>query len=150
MAMHPKLAAFGMLLLGAVTGGLALFLLGRATADEQLLKWMIGTGIGLVIVTVSGVALLKHLPVSRYFDGMMHTGAQFADDGYISAPIRAELVGKTGTAVSELRPVGTADIDGERVDVTTDGEYLTAGTTIKVVRADNMKVVVRPAPRLNA
>lgn len=150
MALHPKLTLFGTLLLTAVSAGLAMFVLGRVTAGENLTRWLIGTGIGLGIVTVAGVAILKNLPVSRYFDGVMHTGAQFSDEGYVSAPRRLDLVGKEGVAVSELRPVGTAEIDGERVDVTTDGEYLTSGTPIRVVRADNMKVVVRPAPRLTA
>ena len=44
----------------------------------------------------------------------------------------------------------SAVFDDERVDVTTDGEYIAKDTRVRVVRADNMKVVVRAAPRLNA
>lgn len=110
--------------------------------------WLIGTGVGLLILTAIGVALVRHLPDSEQFEGVLLRDAQPSTDGYISAPTRVELVGRTGVALTELRPIGTAVFDDERVDVTTDGEYLDKGTPVKVVRADNMKVVVRAAPSL--
>jgi membrane-bound serine protease (ClpP class) len=112
--------------------------------------WLIGTGVGLLILTAIGIALVRHLPESEQFEGVLLRDSQPASDGYVSAPTRSDLIGKTGIALSELRPIGTAEIEDERVDVTTDGEYIDKGTPVKVVRADNMKVVVRAAPRLNA
>lgn len=112
--------------------------------------WLIGTGVGLLILTAIGIALVRHLPESEQFEGVLLRDSQPAADGYISAPTRSDLIGKSGVALSELRPIGTAEFDDERVDVTTDGEYIDKGTPVKVVRADNMKVVVRAAPRLNA
>jgi membrane-bound serine protease (ClpP class) len=118
-----------------------------------VVTWLIGIGVGLLILTAVGVALVRHLPESEQFEGVLLRDAQPSDAGFISAPVRQDLIGKTGVALSELRPIGTAEFDDERVDVTTDGEYIDKGTPVKVVRADNMKVVVRAAPtppRLNA
>jgi len=56
---------------------------------------------------------------------------------------RADLLDKTGTAKSALRPSGTAVIDGERVDVVTEGNLIEPGTAIKVVAVEGMRVVVR-------
>jgi len=112
--------------------------------------WVIGAGVGLLILTVIGIALVRHLPESEQFEGVLLRNAQPSEDGFISAPVRQDLVGRTGVALTELRPIGTAVFEDERVDVTTDGEYIDKGTPVKVVRADNMKVVVRAAPRLNA
>ncbi len=53
------------------------------------------------------------------------------------------LLGATGTALSDLRPSGIADIDGERVDVVTTGEYLRRGEPVEVIRDERYRRVVR-------
>ena len=150
MAVHPKITLFG-LIVGLIVGlGLALFLLGRITAGTALLNLLLGVGIGIGILGVLGVAILRRLPGSRAMEGVLHQDSQPSWDGYISAPTRSDLVGKAGVAASELRPVGFADIGGERVDVTTEGEWLPTGTPITVVKADTMRVVVRRASQITA
>ena len=52
------------------------------------------------------------------------------------------LHGATGRAVTMLRPSGTAEIDGRRISVVTNGEMLPAGTAIKVVHVEGNRVVV--------
>jgi membrane-bound serine protease (ClpP class) len=150
MDIHPKFKIIGTVVLFAVTAGLALFMLGRVTAGASLGSWLLGTAVGLLILAAIGVAVVRHLPVSKQFDGILLRDAQASEDGYIAAPTRTDLVGLEGIAITELRPVGTAEIAGERVDVVTDGEFVHKGTPVKVVRADNMKVVVRPAPAAHA
>jgi membrane-bound serine protease (ClpP class) len=55
-----------------------------------------------------------------------------------------QLIGKHGVALSYLRPAGVADIDGDRVDVVTEGEYVEAGTPIVVLEIEGNHLVVRP------
>ena len=150
MAFHPKISLIGALLLGGVSLGLLLFLLGRMSAGADLAQWLIGVGVGLVIVGAAAVGIVRHLPESQRFEGMLHHGAASSEEGYVSAQPRLELIGRAGTAASELRPAGIAEIDGERVDVTTEGDWVKSGTPIIVVRAEGMRVVVRPAPQLGA
>lgn len=52
------------------------------------------------------------------------------------------LFGKSGTAESTLRPAGTAIIGDSRIDVVTNGEYIEAGSPIKVVQVEGVRVVV--------
>ena len=67
-----------------------------------------------------------------------------ADAGYASAPERdRRWLGKCGTAASPLRPAGLAYIDGERVDVVSDGEFIDAGAPLEVIRVDGNRIVVR-------
>lgn len=62
------------------------------------------------------------------------------------APTQTERwVGCEGVALTDLRPAGSARVDGEKVDVITTGEHLEAGTRVKVVRVDGPSVFVRPA-----
>jgi len=53
------------------------------------------------------------------------------------------LVGKEGVAQSDLRPAGVAIIDGERIDVVTQGSMIDAGARIKVVDVEGNRIVVR-------
>jgi len=55
------------------------------------------------------------------------------------------LVGHSGVATTDLRPAGIALIDGRRVDVVTDGEWVETGRPIRVVRVEGIRVVVVPA-----
>ena len=56
---------------------------------------------------------------------------------------RAELLHQTGTAFTNLRPAGTALINGKRVDVVTEGQMIERGCPVQVVAADGLRVVVR-------
>jgi membrane-bound serine protease (ClpP class) len=62
-------------------------------------------------------------------------------------PARADLshiTGLQGQALTTLRPAGTAQFGEEKVDVVTEGEFVKAGTTVKVIRVDGARVTVRP------
>ena len=59
------------------------------------------------------------------------------------AAAKSELVGKTGVAITTLRPAGIAEFDGRRVDVATAGEFIQKGETVTVVKAEGMHIRVR-------
>ncbi|HXM07812.1 MAG TPA: NfeD family protein, partial [Candidatus Acidoferrum sp.] len=61
---------------------------------------------------------------------------------YVTSADLTSLSGKTGSAASFLRPAGIASIDGRRVDVLTAGEFIAAGTPIRVVRVEGARVFV--------
>ena len=52
------------------------------------------------------------------------------------------LQGMTGVALTDLRPAGTARLDGQRVDVVTEGDFISNGTEIEVLRVEGVRVVV--------
>lgn len=65
-------------------------------------------------------------------------------EGYnTNIPALESLVGKTGIAVSDLRPAGKIEIDGEWFDGQTEGDYILKGDNVKVMAAKNSFVVVR-------
>jgi membrane-bound serine protease (ClpP class) len=50
-----------------------------------------------------------------------------------------------GVSLSILRPSGKARFLDQTVDVVTQGEFIPPNTSIKVVRRDGMRVVVKAA-----
>jgi len=65
------------------------------------------------------------------------------ESGYVSNVSRAELVGAEGVALTTLRPSGTAIFSDERLDVVTEGGYITKGNKVKVVKVEGSRIVVR-------
>ena len=59
------------------------------------------------------------------------------------AAAKNELLGKTGIALTTLRPSGIAEIDGKRVDVMTAGSFIQKGETITVIKAEGIHILVR-------
>lgn len=59
------------------------------------------------------------------------------------AAAKEELIGKTGVAITTLRPSGIAEFDGRRVDVATSGEFIQKGETVTVIKAEGMHIRVR-------
>jgi len=47
-----------------------------------------------------------------------------------------------GISVTDLRPAGMAQINSQRVDVVTDGEYIDAGTSIVVTGVKGNRIIV--------
>ncbi len=95
------------------------------------------------------LAWMRHLPNSTRFAGLFLRSATDRAEGYIAAPERPDLVGQSGMAVTALRPSGTVEVAGERVDVVTEGEFLPAGTPVVLVRAESYRHVVRAVPVLS-
>ncbi|MCS7463470.1 nodulation protein NfeD [Paenibacillus doosanensis] len=68
-----------------------------------------------------------------------------SEKGYNSVPIRTDLVGKSGTSITPLRPAGTIYIGDERIDVVTSGEFIAVGKQVVIVQVDGARIVVREA-----
>ena len=61
-------------------------------------------------------------------------------------PALHRFVGATGVALTTLRPAGSASINGEKVDVVTNGDFIPAGTPVRVSLVEGARVVVEAAP----
>lgn len=104
---------------------------------------------GILVVAASIVAvvltvLLKYMPSNTSGRGIFLRTATDRDAGYIAEPIREELVGAVGVAVTDLRPSGTAQVGDERLDVVSDVGFLAKGTSVRIIRAEGYRHVVEP------
>ena len=53
-----------------------------------------------------------------------------------------QYIGKTGAAHTPLRPAGIADLNGVRLNVVTEGDFIERGTPVRVARVSGNRVVV--------
>jgi membrane-bound serine protease (ClpP class) len=109
-----------------------------------------GPATGHVFLAVCGIGAplaiyyaLKILPTTGFGKRYLLSGPDAAEvAGAAAEPHLARFSGKTGVAISALRPAGFARIDDQRVDVVTRGEMLEAGTLLRVVEVIGNRVVV--------
>ena len=132
--------ALGILALGA---GIVLAMLGRFPSFGDLARAMTALSASMVLAGVFAYAFLRHLPWSRQLGGLFLREATASEIGYISADVRSDLIGRKGTAGTALRPAGVGIFGKERVDVVSEGPWITAGRPIEVIRSQGYRHVVR-------
>ncbi len=66
-----------------------------------------------------------------------------SEAGYNSAVTRFDLVGRDGVSLTPLRPSGTVMIDGERIDVVSEGAFIERDKAVTIVKAEGGRVVVQ-------
>ena len=64
-------------------------------------------------------------------------------DGYTSVIDKSRFLGAIGVCVTDLRPAGTITVEGEPVDVVTEGSFVKQGDIVKVINVDGSRVLVR-------
>jgi membrane-bound serine protease (ClpP class) len=95
------------------------------------------------------IAIWPNTWVARYLTlgGIQQPLTKSAADSMGVAPAASDAVaaGQRGRAVTDLRPIGTCLIDGQRRECLASGGLITAGTDVVVVSVDGMHVKVRQA-----
>ena len=64
-------------------------------------------------------------------------------DGYTSVIDKSRFLGAIGVCMTDLRPAGTITVEGEPLDVVTEGSFVKAGDIVKVINVDGSRVLVR-------
>ncbi len=132
----PSFGLISLVALGCMAGSIAL-------------AFQAGSGTGYLFIVVNALAIpvvvvvaFKLLPRSP-----LVLSETFTDDKPRAPAVESDtdLLGKEGVAETDLRPAGDVRIDGRKVDVLTDGEYIEAGVRVKVVRVEGARVFVRTA-----
>ena len=131
----------------AIAAGLGMTLVGAGATSAVIVGAFGRVAISMLVALAAGLALLRVLPRLPFGRHLVLEAEMGAEQGYTSPPEsdRRQL-GRTGTALSPLRPAGVADIDGIRVDVVSEGDFIEAGTAIEVTRVEGNRVVVRKRP----
>jgi membrane-bound serine protease (ClpP class) len=131
-----------------VTGILGILLLGGGLVTAFL---KLSTGMALVatFAAIVGVVLLllwffMVFPKTRMGKQFILQTDASSKNGFVAVEDNSAYIGKEGVTVTMLRPSGIAKIDGERVDVMTDGEFVEKGVKVRVTKTRQNTIIVTP------
>lgn len=106
--------------------------------------------LGLAIVVLALVGIVISITLRSATKGRLSKSplvlnkAETSSEGYNAANNDMEvLIGKEGVVTTTLRPVGMAEIEGVRLNVVSDAEFIPKGTPVRVSRVDGLRVIVR-------
>jgi len=103
--------------------------------------------VSAILTVVSLVAFFAYLPKSPAWKKIGEE-MQLAQSGQAAFdPLR--FLGRPGEAITPLRPSGVATIDGVRMDVITEGDFLDPGASVVVTHIDGSRIVVSDAAVTN-
>lgn len=140
----PGFSVAGIAGIVVVVAGLGMTLVGAGATVSVVITALGRVALSILLAMAGALALLRVLPQLPFGRHLVLDAGMPATLGYVSAPERdSRFVGRTGTALSPLRPAGIAAIDGVRVDVVSDGGFIDAGTPIEVTRVEGNRVVVQ-------
>jgi membrane-bound serine protease (ClpP class) len=140
----PGFGIAGALGLAALLGALVLSMTGAGDTAAVMIEASWRVVIALLIALVTALVLLRLLPRLPFARRLVLASDLGTGPAHGSAPLSDQhWIGKRGHAASVLRPAGIADIDGERVDVVSDGALVEPGAPILVIHVDGNRIVVR-------
>lgn len=135
--------------LGLTSGVLALT--GVVCMFKYDTTWGVSTGLALLVLAPVGVGLgmkvWPHTPLGRRIIGAPTPDQveQARTKEEAAKAARRALVGKNGTVLTDLRPVGKVDIEGTRYEVLSETSFISTGTRVRVTHADLEVIRVREA-----
>jgi membrane-bound serine protease (ClpP class) len=140
----PGFGIFGILGIIFIIGGLFLSML----SDFEMIDWNMISGAiiqlaaSLTSTFIIIIILLRFLPKSTMLNKLVLQDKVEAKSGYADKEVFPDIIGVVGTALTDLRPSGAAMINGKRIDVVTEGDYIDHGSEIIVKIAEGSKIVV--------
>ncbi|OIJ16151.1 hypothetical protein BKP35_04015 [Anaerobacillus arseniciselenatis] len=132
----PGFGIFGILGVIAIIGSMVL-------ASYSTVNILLSILIAVVITVIVSIIFFKYFGYRGPLKRMILTDATKSELGYVSNETRKELIGREGIAMTTLRPSGTANFEGERLDVVSEGGYIEQGKKVVIVATQGSRIVVR-------
>lgn len=132
---HPGFGAPGI-------AGAVLLVVSVIMSVRSFLEAVIMTFIILVLLTIAFILVVKSAQKGHLSRKLILNDAQGEKYKGLDNSSAIKLIGKSGIAVTFLRPSGTAKFEGKMLDVVSNGEFIPKDTEIKIVKVEGVRIVV--------
>lgn len=128
------------------TTGAVFMVIGLVAPTNDLLLG-VGVACALILGFLTSLLSFRVLPKRDMWEKLTLRDRFTSEIGYstMNAAYK-ELVGRSGKALTDMRPSGTIEIDGKRYSAVTDGVWMEKGSIVEVTSVDGTRIMVA-APR---
>ncbi|WP_068962657.1 NfeD family protein [Desulfosporosinus sp. BG] len=124
--------------------GIAALITGIFLVTDSLLEGVLFTGGALVVLGIITFLSFRSPRTRRLWQKFSLSTRQTSKGGYVAPKVQYEVyLGRVGISLTQLRPAGTADFDGEHLDVVTEGGFIGPGKGIRVIAVEGNRIIVR-------
>ena len=145
----PGFGVFGVAGIVMTLGGLVLGMLPNQAFDFELVpaSQLFGALLTVILAALAAVGMVFWLtPKVNEWGAFKHLTLASTQDraqGFTSSTYSEDMLGKTGTVHSRLRPSGKVEIAGEIYDAYSRGEFLEKGESIEVISTEGTSLRVK-------
>ena len=145
----PGFGIFGVLGIICILAGLVLGMLPNQNFDFEFVPAadLFAALLTVILAAIASVGLVFWLTPKvnewKAFSAVTLAGTQQRKDGYTSSFYSDNLLGKTGTVHSRLRPSGKVEVEGEIYDAYSRGEFIDKGEAITVISTEGTSLKVK-------
>lgn len=123
--------------------GIILILAGIILAMDSVQSAILSLSISIILTAIITALLIKRGRNIEAFKKIVLSTKQKDEEGYLSSSTKSEYLGKEGVALSDLRPSGVIQVDEEKLDALSEGNFIPKGSGIKIIRVEGPKIIVR-------
>lgn len=123
--------------------GLVLLVIGILVTASTPLEALVMFIMLLAILGVVLTVVLHSATKGRLSKTLILKDSLNRESGYIGTEDMEYFIGKEGMSSTVLRPSGTAEFDGVKLDVVSEGEYIPKGCKVKIIQVSGRRIVVK-------
>lgn len=123
--------------------GLICIIAGIFCVTDSLMEGVVVTLVVLALLGLMLAVILWLLSKGKLKSPLILKDEQKKEQGYISSQDLNYLLGKKGTAVTDLRPSGVGAFEDIKFDVVSEGFYIDKGAKLEIIQVSGSRLVVR-------
>lgn len=123
--------------------GIICLIAGVFVLADSVMEAAIITIVVLAVLGILMAVILNLLSRGKIKTPIVLEEEQRKTEGYLSSNDLNYLLGRQGTAATDLRPTGVGVFDDVKIDVISQGSYISKDTEITIIKVEGSKLVVR-------
>ena len=100
----------------------------------------------IIIIAILGFVLsivLSSATKGRLSKTLVLSHTSNREAGFIGTEDLGFFLGKEGVTLTNLRPSGTANFEGVKLDIVSEGDFIPKDTKVRVIKVEGRRIVVR-------
>lgn len=123
--------------------GAILLITGVCLTAKSLIELLVMLIILIALLCIALTIVLKSATKGKLSKLIVLHEEQKRETGYVGSEDLKYFVGKEGVTITILRPAGTADFEGIKLDVISQGGFIKANSKVKIIEVEGRRIVVK-------
>jgi len=128
--------------------GVILLAVGVILSVDSLLQALIMIIIILAILGVAPILILHSASKGKLSRRLVLSDSLENDVKFSAGSDLDYFIGSEGTTITVLRPSGTADFSGIKLDVISEDGFIPKNTTVIITKVEGNKIIVKQKPKV--